>query len=249
MKSYDREMELDVLIRGLLYSIASSFGDKSSLKNYCSLDHNSSVMALMDRNRSFVIKRLFSNIDFRTLENDIRASLGLSDVTIDTYDNLYDTLMKMYKFIDTNKEAFLKDPDKLVIFNKFVNEDLSIFLVDQTYDSTNLVIETASDFTQYIMGMSKEIIGLDNMLMKFPNDLNNLDSLVTGLLKMIRGTNQNLAKMSGGKLPPNPRETLLTSESNLFRRIAVDNQLYDFYRENNKTKLVNSVLFWKWTLA
>lgn len=249
MKSYNREMELDMMIRAFLYSIASSFGEKGNLKNYYTLDHNTPIMALMDRNRSFIIKTLFSNTDFNQVENDVRAAVGLTDTTVDTFENLYGMLMKMYTFVGTNKEAFLKDEDRLNTFKQFVDGDLKTFLIDQTYNSANLVIETPSDFTEYIQGMAKEITNLDNMLMKFPNDLNNLDSLVSGLIKMMRDSNQQMAKLAGGKLPPNPRETLLTSESNLFRRIAADSNLYDFYRQNNRTKLVNSVLFWKWTLA
>lgn len=247
MKSYDREMELDMLIRGVLYSIASSFGEKGNLRSYYTLDHNTPIMALMDKNRSFVVKSLFNNVDFKDVENNVRASIGLTESKIDTYESVYDTLIKIYTFVDTNKGAFLKDEDRVKIFNRFLTDDVKPFIYDQTHIELNIL--TPNDFTEYIMSISNEVIGLDKMLMKFPNDMNNLSSVVNNLLKMMKSTKQNLAKMSGGKMPHDPRETLLTSESSLFRRIAVDNNLYDFYRQNNKTKLVNSVLFWKWTLA
>jgi hypothetical protein len=243
IRNYEKENELDVLIRGVLYAISASFGEKSSLKNYTNMNHNVPISPLMNKNKIHLIKTLFSDVNVNDIDIDLRTAIGLRDSTKDGFAVAYSISSKLCAFIETNTEAFVLDETNNQIFREYISEHLNKFLQEELYPP--LDITCGEDFTNYLTKLSTELVNIDNMLMNFPNDMKNIDKMASDMLKMMRSTKETLAKMGGGRTPIDPRETLLSSESLLFRRIAVDNNLYTFYRENNKTKLINSILFWK----
>ena len=250
MRSHNREWELDNLIRGVMYAISSSFGtDSRKLKSLYTLNHNEPIGALIDKNRLHIVKSFFGSMAMSDIENEIRTSLGLNENVQDSFENLHATILKIYNFIEGNKTAFVsKDETKAEIIDDFLTEYLGRLIYDNDYTATDFSVGTAEDYTAYLLKIGDRILFIDNMLMKFPNDLKNLDNMVGNILKMIRQARKDLGR--AGKSPVvDARETLLTSESVLHKRIAADDALYEFYRENNKTKYVNSVLFWKFSIA
>lgn len=248
MKSKNREIDVDNLIRGVLYSISASFGDRSNLKSFHKFNHNDSIQNLIDKNKFVVTESLFPSLDIKTVENNIRESLGLSEMKEESIVNLIDILRKIYTFIDTNKMTFtLGNIDKLEIINDVLENHIKKAIIDYDYTSNRIVISNEQDFSDFVSSVGKNILFLDNMLMKFPNDILGIDSMISNALKDIRASKTEMAKH--GQVFIDPRETLLTSESILFKRIAVDENLYAYYKENNRTKLINNILFWKWSIA
>lgn len=251
IRSFNREWELDNLIRGVLYAINSSFSreNSSQLKALHKIDHNEPIAALLDRNKIHIIQSLFGKLNFSDIENEVRSSLGLTENKEDTFENLNSVIVKIYNFMLDNKTTFTaENPEKLAILTDFLDNHFRSFAIDRDYTGSDFTIESDADFTEYVTKISSYILQIDNMLMRFPNDLKNLDSMVSGLLKKIREAKRAMGKV-GGQQVINPRETLLVAESVLHKRIAVDDELYKFYQENNRTKYVNSVLFWKFVIA
>lgn len=247
-KSVNKEYEFDVMIRSLIYSIQSSFGEKTNLKYLYNFNHNDAIVPMLEKNKMTLIKNLFDGFGFDSIENKLRESLGLTERTENSFDNLHETVMKISKFIETNVDIFLSnDETRHTIFKKFVDVDLNNLLHE--YDYPDLSIFCFDDFSNHIIGITESILYIDNMLMKFPNDMKNMDTVVNNMLKYIKTSKTKMKKLTGSQAYVDPRETLLTSDTMLFKRIAVDDGLYQFYRENNRTRLVNNILFWKWTIA
>ena len=248
LRTQEKENEMDVLIRSILFSLAVSFGEKSSVKSHVKIDHNWPIHSIIDKNKMLIVKSLFDDFEFNSVENDIRTSLGLEERKLDSFENAHEILVKIYRFVEANKNAFLMDKTKIDVFDKFLI-DVSSVLLDRRYSSQTLMITSDSDFTGLVESISNEVVHIDTMLMQFPNDMKGMDSLSNNLLKAIQESRKDMQKMAGGKTPIDPRESLIKSDSALFRRIAVDDSLYQFYRQNNKTKLINSISFWKWTIG
>lgn len=249
VRSRRREWDIDNVFRGIMYAVSITFGKTENLKAYTNLFHNDPVAPLIEKNKINMVKSFFGTLNFNEIENEVRTALGLSENKEDSVENLQSILIKIYTFIETNKKAFVRDDTRLAIVNNFLDVEVRNFLFN--YDCTitgvkgkDIVIQNQVDFSSYIGTIISEILMIENMLMKFPNDMQNIDSMANGLLKSLRNAKVDLAK-AGGVTVINPRETLLSSTDTLFKRIAVDDSLYSFYKQNNRTKLVNNILFWK----
>lgn len=249
IKSTQRTNEIDNFIRSFLYAFSITFGERTNASIYYKIDHNNLINPLIDKNRFTLINSLFNKFDFKDVDGEIRTSLGLKENKEDSVDNLYSILVKIYTFVDTNKISFVPDDTRMEIFSNFLELNVKPLLFDK-HDET-LGINSDEDFTTYVLSIADPIISIDNMLMKFPNDMKNMEKIASDMLKMMKNTKATLAKMgaSSGKTFIDPRETLLTSDNSLFKRIAIDGNLWDFYKTNNKTRLINNILFWKWTLG
>ena len=249
-KSINKESELDVLVRSFLYSIQSAFGRGDNLKGFYTFNHNDSIKSLIDKNKLSLFQSLFNNNSFDDIETKLRDSMGLTERNEDSFENINEILFKMYSFIKSNKETFLSsDQTRLDIFTEFVDIQLNNLLCNHQYISDDVSIGGFTDFSDYVTKLSSSIIYINNMLMKFPNDMNAMDTMINNMLKYIKTSKSDMKKLTGSQAFIDPRETLLTSDAVLFKRIAVDDGLYKFYRENNRTRLVNNVLFWKQTIA
>jgi hypothetical protein len=248
IQSMNKEYEFDVMIRSMIYSIQSSFGEKSNLKNLYNFNHNGVINPILEKNKVTLIKSLFGDFGFDTIENTLRESLGLTERTERSFENLHEIVLKIREFVETNLDIFLSsDETRHTLFKSFIDIDLNNLLYEYNYP--DLSIFCLDDFTNYIMSISEGILYIDNMLMKFPNDMQSMDTVVNNMLKYIKSSKKDMKKLAGTQSYVDPRETLLTSDTLLFKRIAVDDGLYKFYRDNNRTRLVNNILFWKWTIA
>lgn len=251
-ESLDKDSEMDAMIRSILYALGLIQGKKEVVSNLVDLNHNSKVIKVSELNRDVILDNIIHSIDISSLGNDIRFRLGIDNIQkkkdqSSVLESLIITIGKMYSFIVSNMNVYLHD-ERINIIKDFVDNYMSRLFIENNYKSKSLQILSEEEFNIFIMSRSKDFMFLDNLLKKFPNDMPNVDKLASGLLTNLRNAKSQMAKMGGTKIV-DPRESLLTSESFLHRRIGVDNALFSFYKENNRTKLVNNVLFWKWSIA
>lgn len=252
LESQNKKEQIETNIKALLYSISASFGKREGIDKIIQINQVAPIFQLSNKNKNYLLESLFKNADFSDIQTTVREAVGISTDTEEDYQSLISTLGRMYEFLSSNKGVFINyDETKLSITTDCIENHIRVFVIDNTYTNKSLDLTNGDDFTLYILSLKNQIIYLDNMLRKFPNDNPSLHTVVSSLLEAISKTKENLKKMGGSQkhIQVDQRESLLGSESVLFKRVAIDTALFVFYKENIRTKLINNIVFWKWAIA
>jgi len=231
---YEKEDMLDTLVRSFGYTISAAMGKQNT--ELLHVHPTSSLNRVKTSMLETAIDYVFGSDHTLFNYDNYRVLLGIGeqkDVT--SFEYLKSVLMKVYSMIDTNVQIWCNDKNREAVddvvkkFQKFLLND-------------------SDDFTAYLYQKANDIAKLDKMLKYLPHDIENVDQLANRIVDEMKKMEAEAKK---NKMPIgfNPKKPLLESSSSLHKRIAIDDALFEFYKENKRTKKINDIIFWKWSIA
>ena len=236
MRIYNKEDDIDTMVRSLGYSLSSITGKQNSdiLKVGQSAHLQRTEQLVLKRSVDYVFgndKIVFDTTKYKMLLGQMEESDESSFISLKTM------LHKIYGLLNNNVGVWCNDH----------NKDVVIDVVDKFKD---FIVRNDGDFTDTVIRKSQYIRKLDHMLRYFPHDMDGVEGIAERILTELNRVEKELHKSGGKRIPSgNPKKALLESSSILHKRIAIDDALFVFYRENRKTKKINDILFWKWSIA